>query len=125
MAVIVSGIEVIDNSRVLQNISGANGRYNAFHPNVTAIVTTLDMDKPFMSVTMNSNATYTELNKEAGKTAILILDTSSSGYTPTFSANVKWPADNEPTWANHRYWEVALVCWNNTIIRAAAIGFDA
>lgn len=125
MAVQVSGTTVIDNSRVLQNIAGANGKYDAFHPNVNSITTVIDMNEPMMTLSMSGNVTFSESNKSAGKTAVLLLDTSASGHTPSFSGNVRWAEDSEPNWSDYRYWNIALVCWDSTIIRAAAVGFSA
>jgi hypothetical protein len=126
MAIKISSTEVIDNSRVLQNITGANGTYTNFHAAATTITTVINFSTPVMTLTMSGNVTFSESNKGAGKTAILILDTSASGHTPTFSANVKWPgAGTAPTWSDSRYWEIAFVCWDSTTVRATAVGFDA
>lgn len=124
MAVLVGTAEVIDDSRVLQNIAGANGFYNSFHPVFGSIASTIDMNKPIMNCIMNGNLTFTESNKAAGKTAVLLLDTRTVPYTPTFSSNIKWAEDLEPTWSDYRFWNIALVCWDSNTIRAAAVGFN-
>jgi len=126
MAIKVTGTTVIDNSRVLQNITGANGVYNNFHPASTAITSVIDFSTPFMTLTMSGNVTFTESNKSAGRTAILILNTNSTPFAPTFSANIKWPAGGTaPTWSTYRYWEISFVCWDATIVRAVSAGFSA
>lgn len=125
MAIVVGSTEVIDDDFKLQNITGANGKYDAFHANVNAITNVIDMNKPIMTLNMSGNVTFTESNKSAGKTAVLILDTSSSAHTPTFSANVKWGSDTEPTWGDYRYWNIAFVCWDSSIVRAVAVGYNA
>ena len=124
MAVLVGTTEVIDDSRVLQNITGANGIYNSFHPNFGSIASTIDMNKPIMNCIMNGNLTFTETNKSAGKTAVLLLDTRTVPYTPIFSNNIKWAEDLEPIWSDYRFWNIALVCWDSSTIRAAAVGFN-
>jgi hypothetical protein len=125
MALKISGTEVVNNSRALTNITGASGVYDGFHPSVSSITNALDMNKPVMTLTMSANVTFTESNKSAGRSALLILDRSAAGYTPSFSANVKWPSGGTtPVWSDHRYWNIALVCWDSTIIRASAVGFD-
>lgn len=126
MAIKINTTEVIDNSRVLQNITGANGTYSNFHAAATTITTVVNFNTPLMTLTMSGNVTFTESNKSAGKTAVLLLDTNTTPHTPTFSANVKWPGDGTaPTWADHRYWEICFVCWDSSVVRAAAVGFDA
>lgn len=129
MAIVVGSTEVIDNSRRLQNIAGANGTYDAFHPNVatlsSAATINVNMNNPFINLTLGTNATLVVINPGPGKTSVLALDTSASGFTPSFSSNVKWAEDSEPTWSDHRYWNVAFVCWDTSNVRTAAVGFDA
>lgn len=125
MAVVIGSTTVIDDSRRLQNVVSANGFYDDFHANPTAITTSLDFNRPLMTRTMAGNETYTEANKGIGRTAVLILDTTASGHIPTFSSDIKWPGDAEPTWSDHRYWNIAFVCWDSTVVRAAAVGFDS
>ena len=128
MAIKVTGTTVIDNSRVLQNITGANGVYNNFHPASTAITSVIDFSTPFMTLTMSGNVTFTESNKLLGRSALLLLDTSSSAYTPTFSAEIRWQNGVTPTWGNYRYWQIALQCVNvfteGTKVRGIALGYE-
>lgn len=126
MAIKISTTTVIDNSRVLQNIAGANGLYNNFHAAAATITDVLNFNTPLMTLTMSGNVTFSESNKVAGKTAILILDTNTSPFTPSFSANIKWPGGGSaPTWSDSRYWMISFVCWDSTVVRAAATGFSA
>ena len=125
MAVVVGSTEVINDSAKLVNISGADGTYDAFHPNVSTIINVLDMNRPVMNVVMTGNTTFGESNKAVGKTAILLLDRTASGHSPIFSSNIKWAQDAEPDWTDYRFWNIALVCWNTATIRAAAVGFNA
>lgn len=123
MAIKISGTDVINNSRAIENITNATGTYDAFHPTATAITTVINFSTPLMTLTMSGNVTFTESNKNTGKTAILLLDTSASAHTPTFSANIKWPADTEPTWSGSRYWMIGFTCWDSSIVRATATGY--
>ena len=129
MAVVVTATEVINNSRKLVNITGADGSYENFQPNVRNLTSspsvTVSMNFPFLDLTLGGNASLTVSDKALGRTSVLTLDRSTSGFTPTFDANVKWPSDSQPVWADHRYWNIALVCWDSTIVRAAAVGYDS
>ena len=129
MAIVVNTTTVIDDSRVLQNITGATGNYDSFHPNVrnltSAPTANVSMTFPFQDLTLAGNANLSVGNKALGRTSVITIDRSASGFTPTFDANVKWPSDSQPVWADHRYWNVALVCWDATIVRAAAVGYDS
>lgn len=126
MAIQVSGTTVIDNSRVLQNIVGANGAYDNLQPTTAGITNVINFNTPMMTLTMGANTTLSESNKATGHSAILILDRSSSGFTPTWSSNIKWPTDGtEPAWADHRYWIITFICISSTLVRSVAIGYDA
>ena len=124
MAIKISTTEVIDSSRVLQNIAGANGVCNNFHAAAVAITTVLNFALPVMSLTMSGPVTFTESNKLLGRSALLLLDTSPSAFTPTFSANIKWQNATTPTWSNYRYWQIALQCVDGTNVRGIALGYE-
>jgi hypothetical protein len=124
MAIKVATTTVINDSRELQNITGASGVYDDFHPSSSSITTVLDFNKPVMTRTMGSNITFTEASKAVGRNSILLLDRSAIGYTPTFSANVKFAEGTTPTWSDHRYWQIGFICWDATTVRAAAVGYD-
>ena len=129
MAVKVGTTTVIDDSFKLQNIAGANGRYDNFQANVSTLTSSssvaVSMDKPFMQLAMASNATLDLQDLAAGKTSILALDTSTNAWTPSFSSNVEWAEDAEPVWTDYRYWNIAFVSWDASVVRAAAIGFNS
>lgn len=126
MAIKIDGNVAIDNSRGLPDVGNMTGTFGAFFPRVSAIVTTVDIDKPFMSVTMNSNATYTATQGTTGQAATLLLDTSASAYTPTFDSDFTF-SPSEPTWADHRYWVISLFCKGSGTgdIVVFANGYDA
>lgn len=123
MAIKVSGTTVIDNSRILQNITNTTGIYTNWHPEADTITTVIDFDKPMMKLAMTGNVTFTESNKAAGKTCVLILDTSTSAHTPTFSANIKFPST--PSWSSSRIWIISFTAWDGTTARATALPFSA
>jgi hypothetical protein len=123
MAIKVAGTTVIDDSRVLQNITGTTGVYSDWHPGVDTITTVIDFDKPMMKLAMTGNVTFTESNKAVGKSCVLVLDTSTTPYAPTFSANIKF--SSTPTWSSSRFWIITFVAWDATTVRATAQPFSA
>lgn len=123
MAVKIAGTTVIDDSRILQNITNTTGVYTDWHPAADTITTVIDFDKPMMKLAMTGNVTFTESNKAAGKSCVLILDTSTTPHTPTFSANVKFTST--PTWSGSRFWIITFVAWDATTVRATAQPFSA
>lgn len=129
MAIKVSGTTVIDDSRkVITGTNygtGLNGNYSDFHPaGIDTITTVIDFHKPIMSLAMGGNVTFSTTNKALGANSTLLLDTSTSGYTPTFPTEVKFGVT--PTWSNNRYWQITFTCTgsNASVVRATAIGFD-
>lgn len=109
------------------SLSGTiSGSYISLHPDVTTIsaatTQTLDMNKPMSQVTMTAATAFSAINVAAGRTAIVHIDRSASGHSPTWSADIKWPDATEPTWADNRYWVISMTCWNSTSVFASATG---
>lgn len=125
MAIKISGTNVIDNSRGLVNITGATGIYTEFHPAASSITNTLNFNLPVMTCTLEANTTFSESNKDEGKICLLLLDISTSNYTPTFSSNIKWPGGTTPNWTGYRHWQITLQSIDTTVVRATATGYDA
>jgi hypothetical protein len=126
MAIKVGGVTVINNSRELENLTGASGTFGDFHPEETVVssASTLNtsMLVPVQKVDMTSNIAFTCTNKAFGRDVVLILDTSASAYTPSFDSAVEFPG-GEPTWSGYRHWTITLMCWNGTNVRATATGY--
>ena len=104
------------------------GTYNNLHPVVNAFTISgstqvLNMNEPMLHITMNSTCAFSGINIAAGKTSMLVLDTATAGYTPTWSSDIKWPDATEPTWADYRYWIVSMTCLNGVTILASASGY--
>jgi len=97
-----------------------SGTYNNLHGVVSAITTVINFNQPVNTLTMGGNVTFTESNKAEGKTCLLKLETA--GNTPTFSANIKWAGNTEPTWADHGYWVISFICDDATNVFASATG---
>ena len=125
MAIKINSTEVISNSRQFKNIAGASGKYDDLRTSLETIDTVINFNTPIMNKVMTANTTFSESNKSSGKVSVLTLDTSSTGHTPTFSANIKWANDTEPTWADNRYWHIGLVCWDSAVVRAVASGYGS
>jgi len=128
MAIKVGGVSVINNSFGLENLEGADGTYNNWHPDETVLTSasTLNINLllPHQKLVMASNVAFTATNKSFGRNCVLILDTSATPYTPSFDSLVEFPG-GEPTWTDHRYWNISFMCWNSSNVRATALGFDA
>jgi len=120
-----TGASVTGDLSVSGNVSG---NYTNLHPEVTttsaaATSQTFDMNDPMTHMTMTANTTFTATNLAAGKTSMMVLDRTASGYTPSWNSNIKWPDATEPTWADYRYWIVSFTCLNGTTILASASGY--
>ena len=126
MALKINGVEVVLNTRAVQNLAGAEGDYSLLLPSVSTITSTvIDFSKPWEKLALTGNITFTESNKGEGKTKVLELDLSSSLHTPTFSSNVIWQEGaSAPSWDNFRYWIITLFCVDSTVVRAVANGYD-
>lgn len=123
MAIKTGATTVITDARELTNIASASGVYDSFHPLAETITTVVDMDKPVMTVALSQNTSFTASNLATGRTSVLLLDTGSAGYTPSFSSEFKWPNDTEPSWSGTRYWQIGLTAWDNATIRVIATGY--
>ena len=104
------------------------GTYTNLHPVVntnTAATgaTTFDMNKPMHHFDMTGAASFTGVGIAAGKTAMMVLDTTATPHTPSWGSDIKWPGDTEPTWADSRYWIVSFTCLDGAIILASASGY--
>ena len=105
-----------------------SGTYTNLHPVVHTVTTvngasTFDMNRPMNHFTMTAAASFTGVGIAAGKTSMMVLDTSASAYTPTWGSDIKWPGAEEPTWADSRYWIVSFTCLDGSIILASASGY--
>lgn len=136
MPIKISGTEVIVNGAYVgpkfQNLTVDTSVYGPSFKAITSKIgaqgqapanDTLDFSFSQCYDVLTANTTYSESNKATGKVLVLYLDTGASAYTPTFSSNIEWPNDTEPTWSDNRYWYIGLVCWDNTVVRATAAGF--
>ena len=103
------------------------GTYTSLNPvvNTANVVTsqTIDMTKPMHHFNMTGATTFSGVSVAAGRTSMMILDTTATPHTPSWSSDIKWPAATEPTWSDSRYWVVSFTCKDSTTILASAQGY--
>lgn len=129
MAIKVGTTTVIDNSQVFQNITDTLGYYSSLHP-IDELVTgggvgVINFERVFGYCTLTAATTFTYSNRAAGRSSVLVLDTSATGYTPNWDSDFYWAEDTEPTWSSARYWQIAFVCWDSTVVRANATSWGS
>lgn len=126
MAIKVIGTDVINNQRQLVNITDADIAAGGGYSAKTYVITNnINFTQPFMTCTLSAATTFTLSGNAEGKSAILILDTSTTPYTPTWPSAINWEDNTEPTWSTYRKWQIHFYCVSGTRIDAFAIGFDA
>ena len=116
---------IIDDSANFQNAT-----YTTLQPAPTSdsAVTgtkTINMASSAMEIyTMTGACAFSLSNESAGRTKIILLDTNTTGFAPTFSG-IEYPeGGGAPTWSSYRYWQVYLISWSTTITRLTAVGFS-
>lgn len=124
MAIRIAGTTVIDDARILQNITGANGTYDNFQPDVTGITTTVNMSLPCMTRVMTAPLTFTSSGRATGRSSVLLLDISTSLHIPTFDVPIYFADGILPNWTAHRYWVITFICYSASFIMANAAGYD-
>lgn len=125
MAIKISGTSVINNSRNLENITDMDAHYYSYSAQTAIITNNLNFTTPFMTCTLGAATTFTVSGEEEGKSAILILDTSTTPHAPTWPTEINWEDGTEPTWSTYRKWQIHFYVVSATRIDATAIGFDA
>jgi hypothetical protein len=125
MAILINGTSVISDARKLENITDATGGIGHWAPSPSTITNNINFTTPFMTCTLTAATTFTESGYVEGKSALLILDTSTNAYTPTFSSNLNWDGNTEPTWSSYRYWLVRFYCAPSNEIRGSAVGYTS
>ena len=123
MAIKSGGITVINDYRALTSISGMDGTYTSFHPYVQTVAgTVIDLSYTMLSRTLSAATTFTYINGATGRTAVLLLDISTSNHVPTFPGD--WSFQSTPNWSSNRYWIITTVCFGPNDIYASAAGYD-
>jgi hypothetical protein len=126
MAIKIIGTDVINNQRQLVNITDATITAGDSYSAKTHVITNnINFTQPFSTCTLTAATTFTVSGDAEGKSAILILDTSTTPYTPSWPSAINWEDNTEPTWSTYRKWQIHFYCVSGTRIDAFAIGFDA
>ena len=126
MAIKISGTEVINDQRQLVNITDATVTAgDGYSAKTYAITNNINFTQPFMTCSLTAATTFTVSGEAEGKSAILILDTATTPYTPTWPSAINWEDNTEPTWSTYRKWQIHFYCVSSSRIDAFAIGFDA
>lgn len=125
MAIKINGLTVIDDSRNISNVFNMEGLYSAFSTTAIVITNTITFENPVMTCTMSADTTFSESGASGGLTCTLLLDTTNTAYTPTFTSNINWENNTEPTWSAYRRWQITFHCAASNDIRATAVGFTA
>ena len=126
MAIKIAGTDVINDQRQLVNITDATMTAGAGYGATTSSITNnINFTQPFSTCTLTAATTFTVSGEAEGKSAVVILDTATTPYTPTWPSAINWEDDTEPTWATYRKWQIHFYCVSGSRIDAYAIGFDA
>jgi len=126
MAIKIAGTDVINDQRQLVNIADATMTAGAGYGATTSSITNnINFTQPFSTCTLTAATTFTVSGEAEGKSAVVILDTATTPYTPTWPSAINWEDNTEPTWATYRKWQIHFYCVSGSRIDAYAIGFDA
>jgi len=121
MAIKISNSTIIDDNRSFINVQSTAGTYGDLHASPSSVTSNITLSNSIQTCIMTGNQTFTISGGDEGRTTALLLDTTSSGHTPTFPSSIKW-VGGEPTWSNSRYWQVTLLS-RNTYQAASAVGY--
>jgi len=128
MSIKIDGTTVIDDSRILKNITNNTGKLQ-FGENTgfkfTSTSNNLNFGTPFMYTVLSGATTFTESGVAEGTSCQLLMDLSTSGHAPTFSGNMNWANGTEPTWSGYSKWHCFFHALSSSEIRASAVGYDA
>ena len=121
MAIKISNSTIIDNNRAFVNVQSCTGTYGDLHASPSSVTSNISMSNSIQTCIMTGNQTFTISGGEEGRTTALLLDTTSSGHTPTFPSSIKW-VGAEPTWSTRRYWQITLLS-RGTYQTGSAVGY--
>ena len=100
MAIKITGTTVINDQRQLVNVADATMTAGAgYSAKSYAITDNINFTQPFSTCTLTAATTFTVSGEAEGKSAIMILDTSTTPYTPTWPSAINWEDGKEPTWS--------------------------
>ena len=121
MAIKISNSTIIDNNKSFINIQSTAGTYGDLHASPSSVTSNITLSNSIQTCIMTGNQTFTISGGDEGRTTALLLDTTSSGHTPSFPSSIKW-VGGEPTWSTRRYWQITLLS-RNTYQAGSAVGY--
>ena len=123
MAIKIGGTTVIDDNFEVINVQDTQGSYDDLHSTVVTTTNNVNFTTPVMTCTLGAATTFTSTGGATGKSCMLLLDTSSVPYAPTFPSDVNWENNTEPTWSTYQHWQITFLYVDSNDIRASAVGF--
>lgn len=123
MAIKVSNTIIIDDDFTVSNVADTSGFYDDLHAIATATTNNINFTTPIMTCTLSAATTFTVSSGATGRTCMLLLDTSSVPYAPTFPSDINWINNTEPTWSSYQHWQITFLYVDTNDIRGTAVGF--
>jgi hypothetical protein len=123
VAIKVNSTTVIDDNFEVINVQDTQGSYDDLHGSVVSTTNNINFSTPVMTCSLGAATTFTSTGGATGKSCMLLLDTSSVPYTPTFPSDVNWENNTEPTWSTYQHWQITFLYVDSNDIRASAVGF--
>ena len=123
MAIKVSNTIIIDDDFSVGNIADTSGFYDDLHAIAVATTNNINFTPPIMTCTLSAATTFTVSSGATGRTCMLLLDTSSVPYAPTWPSDVNWENNTEPTWSSYQHWQITFLYVDSNDIRGSAVGF--
>lgn len=127
MSIKIAGTIVISNEKVLKEVAGNVGRIKSNNSayGISSTADNINFSTPMMNCILGADTTFTETSAAIGNSAQMLLDLSSSNYTPTFSSNISWASGTTPTWSGYQRWHLCFTVVAADEIRAVAFGYTA
>lgn len=123
MAIKVSNTIIIDDDFTVSNVADTSGFYDDLHAIATATTNNINFTTPIMTCTLSAATTFTVSSGATGRSCMLLLDTSSVPYAPTWPSDINWINNTEPTWSSYQHWQITFLYVDTNDIRGTAVGF--
>ena len=121
MAIKITNSTIISDGRAFINVDNVQGTYGNLHASPSSVTSNITMSNSIQTCIMTGNVTFTLSGGDEGRTTALLLDTGSSGHTPTFPSSILW-VGSEPTWSGSRYWQITILS-RGTYQTGTAVGY--
>lgn len=121
MAIKISSVTVVDDSRNFVAVTDASGSYGDLHASPSVTTSNISVSNSIQTCIMTANQSFTMSGGDEGRTTALLLDTGSTPHVPTFPSSIKW-VGGEPTWSTRRYWQITFLS-RGTYFTGSAVGY--